>query len=77
MIVIIPTSKLKSIIPPDVLACRERWLVCLTHDDGSIAVMGLAHYCETMRRRRIVRHGKAQRVQHVPSCTVHPTPTAQ
>ena len=50
MIVIVPKSKLQLIVAPDLLACRERLLVCLATTEGRLVIMGLAQYCLTIHR---------------------------
>jgi hypothetical protein len=77
MIVIIPASKLQAILPSGMLTCTERLLVCFTHGEDSVVVMGLVQYCLTMQHRGMVCHDKTLSGWHVPSGAVHTTSAAR
>lgn len=71
MILIIPAAKLQSIVPPDLLTCTERWLVCLTNDEGRVVIMGLTRYCLTIGRKGGGNGRTIEPVPHVLPCVAH------
>src|SRR5690348_8786976 len=64
MILIIPASKLQSIVCPDVPKYSEQLFVCLTDDEGVMVIMGLTQYCLCIRGRKLAHRRTIGSARH-------------